>query len=509
VQLGTDMKWRTVLVGGLAGGGQGLYALDVTNPGNPRDNSNGEFSEANAGRLVLWEFTDADDKDLGYVHGKPVIRKMANGRWAAIVSSGYNSREGDSAIGSGKAYLFVIFLDGPGSNGKWDEDQGEYVKIEASITVNGEPVPNHVTKATGLAPPFASDADANGMVDFVYAGDLQGNLWKFDVSAGTGKPTDPLQSALWKERKVILFTARDAEGNPQPITSQAEGMLHRTKPGFMIVFGTGKYLETADMLPTFFTQSYYGVWDKNDNKDIRSQTIVTNRNQLFGYTITPAGNFRVVLPENPSLPRTATPDWETHRGWRMDFFESNINGERAVFRPLLMSGRLIFTTLIPSDAPCSGGGTSFMMIIDPATGAAVNSAVINVTDTDGKVRLDDNDKVALGNATFFASGIKSEVGITPTPVIVKGGPSDTVTGGTGTGDGGTGGNTGGSGTAVSDASIIFGMKSASVAGGGAADSLLALTIMGGSDPGGGMKPQWIGLGASSGRVSWREVLPAQ
>ena len=44
--------WHTVIAGGLNKGGQGIYALDVTDPSTFN-------ARANAGHIVLWEFTDA------------------------------------------------------------------------------------------------------------------------------------------------------------------------------------------------------------------------------------------------------------------------------------------------------------------------------------------------------------------------------------------------------------------------------------------------------------------
>ena len=479
VELGAAKDWRTVLVGGMGGGGQGLFALDVTNPGGVKGSSS-EFTKANADKNVLWEFTDDDDPDLGYVYGKPLIRKMSNGKWATIVSGGYNNKEGDASTGTGKAFLFIIFMDGPtgtkadGTTRVWQLDR-DYIKIEAVDPKNAN-VPD-ATAANGLAPPFAADTDADGTVNFIYAGDLQGNFWKFDVSdKGNVVPG-------WKDKKVILFKAVDAKGNKQPITSQAEGTLHPSKPGFILVFGTGKYLETSDTLPAFATQSYYGLWDKNDNKDVTAQTVITNRSQLFGYEIQVVDPYRIVVPEDASLPADSGPDWSKNLGYRMDFPDSDKTGERVVFRPLLLSSRLIFTTLMPSEDPCAGGGTSFLMIINPTTGGAVDAAVFNVTDADPKVVvLDATDKItdSKGNKVF-ASGIKSTVGIAPTPVVVKGGPTT------------------GSGTSAS--SQIYGSKAPYIAG---PESLLGYTFLGGPL---GISGVWIGLSASSGRVSWREVLP--
>jgi type IV pilus assembly protein PilY1 len=445
--------WRSVLVGGLGGGGQGVYALDVTDPGT--------FSRSTAANHVMWEFNDTDDADLGYVYGKPVVRQMANGKWAAIVSGGYNNSEGDTAVGTGRAFLFILFLDGPtGTNRTWQQGI-DYIKIDTGV--------GDATTPNGLAAPFVADADGDGKADFAYAGDLQGNFWKFDLtnSASAKNWTDPAN-------KVVLFKAIGPDGTAQPITAPAEGTLHPTGRGFMLVFGTGKYIEVNDSLPSgspaaFKPQSFYGVWDKNDKPtNVAGQTVVANRTELLDQVIGESGTVR-------TLP-AAVPDWNTQKGWRMDFPRSSATGERAVFRPLLISSRLIFTTLIPIGDPCSGGGTSFLMIVDPASGGRVDAVVLDLN-RDGV--LNDSDKVGSGAAGVYASGIQSTVGIAPTPVIVKGGPS-------------TGTNTSGD--------KIFGTRAPYLVG---PESLLGYTFMGGPL---GIEGMWIGLRSSAGRVSWREII---
>src|SRR5690606_34183128 len=116
-----------------------IFALDITDPTN--------FSASN----VLWEFTDPD---LGYVHGQAKIALLNNGVWAAIISNGYNSV-------SDRAYLFVVNL-----------QTGELIrKISTNTSTNN-----------GLSSPALVDTNGDKKISFVYAGDLQGNIWKFDLS---------------------------------------------------------------------------------------------------------------------------------------------------------------------------------------------------------------------------------------------------------------------------------------------------------------------------------------
>ncbi|MCG8416259.1 MAG: hypothetical protein MI746_18730, partial [Pseudomonadales bacterium] len=145
--------WRTVLAGGLEEGGQQVYALDVTDPSN--------FDEANAADLVLWEFDDGDDADMGYSFSQPQMAKLNNGSWVAIFGNGYNNTEADgNASTTGHAVLYIV-----------DIETGDLIKkIDTEAGSTGTP--------NGLNTPLLIDATSDNVADYVYAGDLQGNLWK-------------------------------------------------------------------------------------------------------------------------------------------------------------------------------------------------------------------------------------------------------------------------------------------------------------------------------------------
>jgi type IV pilus assembly protein PilY1 len=495
--------WHTVLVGALGAGGQGVFALNITDPERFKD-------QANAAETVLWEFTDKDDPNLGYVLGQPVIRKMSNDKWAVIVSGGYNNSEtlpgelactnstatpvtpaGCSTSTTGRGYLFVIFLDGPTGPGRTWVRGSDYIRISTGVGSAGSP--------GGLAAPFPADIDADGKVDFIYAGDLNGNMFKFDV-----RNTVPSQ---WNTgfNRVILYQADTGGGSPQaqPITSKAEGTPHPSGQGFIINFGTGKYLEPTDPNAPYQIQTYYGIWDKNDAPvpvlpslpTISGQSTATDRSQLMEQTITTVAsggiNFRVVSANVPG--QGGVPNWSDVNvlgsppgdspprimGWFMDFPNSGVTGERSVFRPILTSGRLLFTTLIPNTSACESGGTSFLMVVDPVTGGRIDSAVLDV---DANGQLNTADKLDPGTGAVFVSGVQSSIGITPTPTIVRA-------------------DSGGTTAGVPGQAETFGTLGSGLANFG---SLMAYALSAGSS--GGNSSTMIGLAAMGGRVSWRELM---
>lgn len=391
VQINGD--WKTVLSGGLNGGGQGYYALDITNPNN--------FSESNASEIVLWEFTDEDDPDLGYSYNQPMLNqlthqsaqlaKMNNGKWALIVGNGYNNSEDDGHKGSGHAALFILFLEG-GMDGDWT-DSGDYIKIDTGVGSTATP--------NGLATPTPIDTDGDGDIDLAYAGDLEGNLWKFDLT-----DSDP---SKWTKGK--LFTAKDSGNKVQPITTAPLVVFH-PDGGQMVSFGTGKYLEQADLTNTD-TQTLYGIWD---NKSDGSVSLVTGRSKLVEQTIIP-GNFNK-LSVDYRLTTNKTVDYSNDRGWYMDLSTS---GERVAYNPIYRLKRSVFVTLIPdSTDPCAAGGSGWIMEVNYLTGARLDKPPFDITN-DKKINQDDQfsyDEDNDGNDEKIPPTGKKLSGIPTTPTVV-------------------------------------------------------------------------------------------
>ena len=398
--------WHTILVGSLDKGGQGIYALDVTDPSS--------FSEASPTNLLLWEFTDSTDADLGYTYSHPAIVHMANGKWAAVFGNGYNNTTADGhASTTGRAVLYIAFIN-EGRDGVWTSGT-DYIKIDTKV--------GSTTTPNGLA--TVDPVDLNGKyVDAIYAGDLQGNMWKFDVSN--------TNSAQWKVAygtasvPAPLFTACTADpcttSNRQPITTKP---TVNTAPnnigGVLVYFGTGKYLETTDSnINTSTKQSSYAIWDNG--------VTVSGRNALQPQTIDWEGTTNITQSDNSTLAyplrvtSNNTVDWTTKKGWYMDLLQppsSTFQGERQVTDSTLRNGHIIFTTLIPSSDPCSPGGSSWLMEMDAATGARLAYSPFDLNN-DGTFTTADYVTVTIGGTqvTLPVSGRLLNVGGAATPSII-------------------------------------------------------------------------------------------
>ncbi len=433
--LGSGLGWRSVLAGSLGAGGQGVYALDVSVP--PGSGGGAESSITNK---VLWEFTDADDADLGRTFGLVNIVRMHNGKWAAVFGNGYNNTEADGSVSStGNAVLYIVFIE-EGLDGVWSST--DFVKIDTGKGTADDPTGSG--QPNGLASPAVIDIDGDFIADHIYAGDLFGNLWKFDVTNTNTNNwgSDYLDASF---NPLPLFVASDASNNPQAITTTPQVGIHPLgiTNGVMVYFGTGKYLETGDN--TQFgqdTQSFYGVWDKNQstldvfNRGDLLQQSITQEVNSGGFDLRASTDNQIVWHTASGTPSGSPP--VTHLGWYMDLINlqldssssptnSNNFGERQVTNAVLRNDRIIFTTLIPPTSPCRGDGTGWLMEIDPRDGSRIDFVIFDIN-IDGV--FDDNDMIQVlfdvdGDGDVDAddklppSGKKSTVGIIPAVSIIQ------------------------------------------------------------------------------------------
>ncbi len=351
-------NWTSVLVAGLRSGGRGIYALDVTNPSN--------FLESKANDIFLWELTDTND-DVGYIYGAPSIVKLQTGDWGVVIGNGYNST-------NGLAKLIIV-----------NATTGAVIK---TIETNNSLTDN------GLSSPAVVDVNRDGVADAVYAGDLQGNLWKFDISDTDASKWDVAFSSGGSRSPLY------AGGVNKPITSEPQVGYHPAASGYLVYFGTGKYLEVNDNVSTGQeTQGYHAVWDNGSStstpitdSDLLAQTIDfeltiyskdTNGDDVISSDSDEALSFR--LTSRNSI------DWSVHKGWRLDLsLNGNNRGERQVTDSILRNNRIIFTTTQPSSSQCENGGQSWLMEVSALNGASLMESVFDVNG-DGVFDAEDRD----------------------------------------------------------------------------------------------------------------------
>jgi type IV pilus assembly protein PilY1 len=326
---------KTYLVATLGRGGKGLFALDVTKPSS--------FGADN----IAWEYFKTDDNDLGHMLGKPIVARMNNGSAVAIVGNGYNSA-------SGRAVLYLF-----------DLKNGTILK-KFDTAVSGD---------NGLAGPGVFDQDGDGRIDYIYAGDLKGNVWKFDVSAK--------ESSAWTHSK--LFTALDASNNPQPITAPINAFVnyvhddkHHAGKRF-VFFGTGAYFREGDP-NSKATQTWYGLIDEGSAIAGRGSLWQGGITSTFNADGLPARAFKEAVKEDNKFVLEAN-----KRGWYIDLTDpsSGAKGERMTTGSVLLrmtEPTLIASSIIPvADDPCQPGGSGYVNVINAFTGGRLTTSPFVLT----------------------------------------------------------------------------------------------------------------------------------
>ena len=412
--------WHTLLAGASGAGGKALFALDVTTPNN--------FSASQ----VLWEFTSIapslatdcsawgatsanyDINDLGYTLGQPSVVRLQDGHWVILAANGYNSA-------NGHAVLFIL-------------DAKSGCVIQKLDTFNADI--SGLATVNGLSSPIAIDTNNDLSVDTVYAGDLHGNFWKFDVSGSAGSyliPNAPFFVAC-------TTSGSCASANRQAITAKpnvgpAGGVgTDQNEVGWMIYFGTGQYFEPSDNMigSNAQVQSLYGLWDQG--------TVITDRTLLQTQTITYEGLGTLACSSSNTCP-TGTPTTTSQsiavvsknavcyaqssagctatsplkKGWVLDLYYSSAQGERIVSAPLVSNGLVVFSTLIPSANPCAAGGTSNLIELGAFNGGQSSIAPFDIN---GDGVVNSQDQVLVNGVSQFVSGINLAIGIINTPTLM-------------------------------------------------------------------------------------------
>ena len=331
---GYTPNWHTLLIGGLGKGGRGYYAIDITNPAL-FDNEN------DVAGLVKWEFTDPR---MGFSYGDPNVLKTKKYGWVVIFTSGYNNLDGHG-------YIFVV-----------NPTNGQLLEADETTGDGGTPtVPSGLTYASGFVADFADNT-----ADSLYAGDLLGNMWRFDLTPPAGSST---QFTATQFAHVV-----GPDGNVQPITTRP---LIEVDPSTgnirYVLFGTGQLLASTDIANTNI-QSFYSIRDGTVSAFATPLTLPTGvtfpitRSKLVANTT--ATILATGIAGTPAQPE----------GWYYDL-PAAVAGQgspRVNLNPQPDYGIVVFAGNIPNGDVCYPSGTNAVYALDIAAGATVLQSAPNV-----------------------------------------------------------------------------------------------------------------------------------
>ena len=427
-----------LLISGLGKGGKGYFCLDVD------INTPGSFTAAD----VKWEYPDAGSTstevdNMGYTFSEPVIIETETAGKLLIFGNGYDSP-------NAKAVLYVL-----------DPTTGNMLKM--IDTGFGGPTSSN---CNGLSTPVFIDANNNGKADFAYAGDLKGNVWKFDIRGAVANWAVAYGTTV---NPKPLFRALDSSGNPQPITTRLAVKGHCVKgySGYIVVFGTGKFNSSGDYTSAS-TQAVYGIWDWAPEWVEEGGT---GPDKYFGAFNSPStGNLSNVFANLPGVGSKLTllgqsqpgnpvtidgKDWSFtssnaitwfdvkkylaggytltdgyHVGWT---FALPVSGERVVADPILWMDYVLIVSQVPADNMCTVGGTSYLTAMNSCSGKAPDGPFFDtnndneITDADtinddipNKIKLKDfitYSPTMIEDFIYFGPGESYVVDTDPSRVI--------------------------------------------------------------------------------------------
>jgi type IV pilus assembly protein PilY1 len=418
-----ELKPLHLLVGGLGKGGKGYYALNITD-------ADTIASEGALADRVMWEYPNdatvqTEKDDMGFSFSRPSIVNSTAG-YIVIFGNGYNSE-------TSRAKLIIL-----------DAVNGTLLRS----------IDTEVANCNGLSTPIAVDVDSDKLVDYVYAGDLRGNMWKFDLTdadynnwdvAYVDVNDDDGDSDTTEPRP--LFQGKNDSGLVQPITTKPDVMFHCERNGYLVLFGTGRHLGDTDLTATT-VHTIYGIWDYGDDVDdseylgafsrtvqdgfrtsylsndpaadpvndpmwslVEQEVILSNEADPQFFTVD--GTQLRVITDNPvdwkqSIKQGANctgvgdlgdcdrndvgsePDPALDVGW---YFDLPISGERVASDVLLRGQNLIAISTIPEQTFCGAGGSSVVMEMEACSGGRVDDPIFDINN-DGVI--DEQDMINVG-----------------------------------------------------------------------------------------------------------------
>ena len=331
----TTPDWRTLLIGGLGKGGTGYYAIDVTDPAS-------WSGEAEVAGKLLWEFTDPR---MGYSYGEPSVVKTKKYGWVVVLTSGYNNSDG---VG----YIFFV-------------NPRTGALLEAVATPDGSPSePLNLSHQTAYVPAY-TDMTA----DAVYAGDLQGHLWRVDLTG----------TAAYKAPTLIAKLA-NADGTAQPVTTRPLIEIEPNSSKRYVMVGTGRLMADSDIVSAS-QQSFYAIVDGRAASGAFYVSTTLPSGVSFPVT-------RGALNADTSLLTGIGSAPASTMGWYTDLPVSNGIAQRVNIDPIANQGVVSFAGNLPNGQACNPSGTGTQYAVSFATGRTVlidvnKAAIASTTTTTG------------------------------------------------------------------------------------------------------------------------------
>lgn len=297
---------QTFMFGAMGQGGRGAYALNI---GAVANSDRSGWNKT----VPLFETEKGSGNKLGYTIGSTQIGRVSikrnatpvnlesDVRYAGFLASGYRTEDVNSADNETALYVYDMTGKEAGTKGT-GSNVSDAGKLLAKI-----PAPNG---KGGLSTPTLVDTDFDGIVDFAYAGDRYGNMFRFDLSGET--------PSKWSAQMIF-----QGSGN-QPITS-APAVSRRSKDKYVVIFGTGSEIYHSELDVATQNNAVYGIYD-----DTSKEAVLAKSDELTGQTVQADGEYISVTNNKVS---------EDQKGWKLALG----SGERVTVKPTMILRTAVVT----------------------------------------------------------------------------------------------------------------------------------------------------------------------
>jgi type IV pilus assembly protein PilY1 len=407
-------------------------------------------------------------RDLGFSLSLPTIA-MSNletsgeQEWVVMFGNGYNSS-------SGRAKLYVLRIE-KGIDGEWchadqvfdgNSDLGDtwakdtankvcsggddFVKIEASgpiltndVNNNGAYDDGDEVSANGLGTPRGIDIDRNGTLDYAYAGDRFGNLYRFDLTSND--QTEWTAEVIFTAEYSEVTSGLDVNGDTdmldvftQPITTRPFAVTHPTASsgadcnpdpapgaviscgGFIIIFATGSYIYEEDGTSQEI-QSIYGIWERFQSG---ADSLITKGDLVEQeYTFLDADQLFRQLSSNTVDYAIDADGNSPDRGYYLDFDTEAFSGdgsipfagEKAIRNIQAFAGAVFVNSVIPKEeTSCTNEAGGAQNAFCPDTGGleCTGGAPIFDVNNDGVFDSDDLVSGTVPASLIITDGVPTD-----------------------------------------------------------------------------------------------------
>ena len=411
-------EWKTLLIGGMGWGGKGYYVLDITDEYDPKhlftfdnDYKNKQISYwSSSGYKRTYDYEDAPDNmdysKIGDTWARPSIILMPikdasdvtfKQRYTMVFGAGYAGGT-DTNLGN---YVYVldfepsseVFADPVTGLSSPKFDGGNVIKIVTVTPDATSDIPNGVTAHMSVVTPDGAPVPTGKEALAYYGGiayfpDLQGHVWKLDLSKTSLEEDDSTMYSINKMFSSEGTLANDRFGYNQMATTLVRSTDPEVGTNLFQYYGTGDQAHIQTRYPSIKNR-LFGVKDL-DWPD--TGLTITGSNK----TIASPGMFNI---DTTACDITNVPGWFTDVEKQATLDDPPLgdgkDNMKVIGRAIVANKDVYFTIYRPEDKECPAYGSGETIKLKEGCGGGVETIAIGAGLTTAPV-MDNKGNIYVG-----------------------------------------------------------------------------------------------------------------